>query len=136
MALTPKKTKFRKAQRRRIRGKASRGNTVQFGEFGLQMLEVGFLKTNQIESARKALAHFVKRGGKIWVRGCADKPYTARAAETRMGGGKGAPVGYYLPVRIGQIVFEIAGVSAKDAEEGFNLAAYKLPLKVRMVKRV
>lgn len=136
MALTPKKTKFRKSQRRRLRGRACRGNSVHFGEYGLQVLEIGFLKTNQIESARKALAHFVKRGGKIWVRGCADKPYTAKAAETRMGGGKGAPVGYLMPIKIGQILFEIAGVSEKDAEEGFHLAAYKLPLKVRMVKRV
>ena len=135
MALIPKKTKFRKSQRRRVRGKASRGNEVQFGEYGFQVIQSGYLKTNQIESGRKALAHFVKRGGKIWVRGCADKPYTARAAETRMGGGKGAPVGYLMPVKAGQVIFEIAGISMKDAEEGFRLVSYKLPLKGRLVKR-
>ncbi|MFC1496222.1 50S ribosomal protein L16 [Candidatus Margulisiibacteriota bacterium] len=136
MTLIPKKQKFRKSQRRRVRGKATRGNSVFFGEFGLQSLETGYLKTKQIEAGRKALAHFVKRGGKIWMRGCADKPYTERAAETRMGGGKGAPVDYLLPVRTGQIIYEIAGVSQKDAEEGFRLVMFKLPLKCRMVKRV
>jgi large subunit ribosomal protein L16 len=135
VALIPKKTKFRKSQRRRVRGKATRANQVQFGEYGFQIVQSGYLKTNQIEAGRKALAHFIKRGGKIWVRGCADKPYTARAAETRMGGGKGAPVGYLMAIRAGQIVFEIAGIKETNAAEGFRLVSHKLPLKGRMVKR-
>lgn len=135
MALTPKKQKFRKSQKLRLRGKASRGNAIHFGEFGLQIIELGYLKTNQIEAGRKALAHFMKRGGKVWVRGCADKPVTARAAETRMGGGKGAPIGYSMPVRAGQILYEVAGVGRDVAKEAFRLAAFKLPLAARMVER-
>lgn len=134
MVLQPAKTKFRKAQRGRLRGEACVGNEVQFGEFGLQATESGYIKVNQIESARKALAHFVKRGGKIWVRVLADKPFSARPAETRMGGGKGAPVWFVAPIRRGHVLFEIAGVNEKDAREGFRLAAFKLPLAVRMVK--
>jgi len=108
---------------------------VSFGDFGLQVTETGFLKTNQIESARKALTHHLKRGGKVWVRVLADRPYTARAAETRMGGGKGAPVGFRAAVRRGHIIFEIAGVSKTDAAEAFRLAAHKLPLSTRMVSK-
>jgi len=136
VALTPKKTKFRKSQRRRLRGNATRGNTVLFGEYGLMIMEIGYLKTNQVEAGRKALAHYMKRGGKVWVRGCADKPVTARAAETRMGGGKGAPVGFVLPVRRGHILYEITGLSRKNAEEAFRRAAFKLPLKARLVERL
>lgn len=134
MVLQPARTKFRKYQRGRLRGKASAGFKVHFGEFGLQAIETGFLKTGQIESARKTLTHYMKRGGKVWVRILADVPYTSRAAETRMGGGKGAPVGFKAPVKAGHILFEVAGVPEKDAQEAFKLAAYKLPLKVRMVK--
>ncbi|OGC03889.1 50S ribosomal protein L16 [candidate division WOR-1 bacterium RIFOXYA12_FULL_43_27] len=133
--MTPKKTKFRKSQRRRLRGKASRGNTLVFGEFGLQILEIGYLKTNQIEAGRKALTHCMKRGGKVWVRGCADKPVTARAAETRMGGGKGAPIGYALPVKPGHILYEVTGVTYEAAVEAFRLAAFKLPFAVRVVRK-
>lgn len=134
MVLQPARTKFRKAQRGRLKGYASTGITLNFGEFGIQAMESGYLKTNQIESARKALTHFIKRGGKIWVRVLADKPYSARPAETRMGGGKGAPVWFVAPIRCGHILFEVAGVSEKDAIEGFRLASHKLPIKVRMVK--
>ncbi len=134
MALQPARTKFRKVQRGRLRGKAGVGNRVNFGEFGLQAMESGYIKTNQIEAARKALTHFIKRGGKVWVKVLADKPYTARPAETRMGGGKGAPVGFVAGIKAGYILFEIAGVSEADAAKGFELAAFKLPLKVRMVK--
>ena len=134
MVLQPARTKFRKAQRGRLRGKAATGCTLNFGEFGLQSLETAYITTNQIESARKALTHFIKRGGKIWVRALADKPYTSRPAETRMGGGKGAPSWFVAPIRKGHILFEIAGVSEKDAEEGFRLASFKLSIKVRMVK--
>lgn len=133
MVLEPKRTKFRKMQRMRVRGCATGGVELAFGDFGLQALESGYLKTNQIESARKALTHELKRGGKVWVRVLADRPYTARAAETRMGGGKGAPVGFRAAVRAGHIIFEIAGVSRKDADEAFRLAAHKLPLLTRVV---
>lgn len=136
MALIPAKTKFRKHQRMRVRGKASRGATVNFGEYGLQVLECGHLTTNQIEAARKALTHYLKRGGKVWVRALADKIKTARAAETRMGGGKGAPIGFVAPVRRGHVVFEIAGIPLKDAKEALRLASYKLPLKTRFVEKV
>ena len=134
MVLQPARTKFRKSQRRRIRGYASAGNKLNFGEFGLQAAEIGHLKTNQIESARKALTHHLKRGGKVWVRVLADKPYSSRPAETRMGGGKGAPVGYLAGIKPGHILFEIAGVAEKEAIEAFRLASFKLPLKVKVVK--
>ncbi len=134
MVLQPAKTKFRKYQRGRIRGKASAGTSLTFGEYGVQAAELGYLKTNQIESARKALTHHLKRGGKVWVKVLTDKPYSSRPAETRMGGGKGAPVGYVAGVKPGHILFEIAGVSEKEAEEAFRLASFKLPIKVRMVK--
>lgn len=133
MALVPAKTKFRKHQRRRIRGRASRGAVVNFGEFGLQSLEPGYLTTNQIESARKALTHYLKRGGKVWLRVFADKIITARAAETRMGGGKGAPVAFVAPVKRGHIIFELAGISHEEAKEAMRLASFKLPLETRFV---
>jgi large subunit ribosomal protein L16 len=133
MVLTPKKTKFRKSQRRRVRGKASRGNRLTFGEYGLQTLKTTQLKTNQIESARKALTHYLQRGGKVWVRVLADKPFTARAAETRMGSGKGPVVGYVAPVKVGHILFEIAGVSEAEARQAMKLASYKLPVPTRFV---
>jgi large subunit ribosomal protein L16 len=133
MGLFPKKTTYRKHQKGRLRGKAERGATLGHGEFGLQSLEVGFLTVNQIESARKALTHHLKRGGKVWLRVFADSIMTARAAETRMGGGKGAPIGYRAPVKIGKILFEIAGVPLEDAKEAMRLAAFKLPLKTRFL---
>ncbi|MBU0687160.1 MAG: 50S ribosomal protein L16 [Candidatus Margulisbacteria bacterium] len=134
MALIPKKTKFRKAQRLNLKGrKASAGSTLCFGEFGLQVLEFYWLKTTQIESARKAITHCLKRGGKVWIRVCADKPYSARAAETRMGSGKGEPVGYAAVVKPGHILFEIAGVSEEVAKEAMRLAGHKLPVETRFV---
>lgn len=135
MALQPAKTKFRKAQRGRVRGFASRGNNLIYGEYGLQSLQSGYLKTNQIESARKAIMHYLKRGGKVWIRVLADKPYTSRPAETRMGGGKGAPMGFVAAVKTGHIIFEIAGVKENEAQEAMRLAAFKLPLKTRMVSQ-
>ena len=135
MVLQPGKTKFRKAQRGRVRGKAATGNSLIYGEFGLQSLESGYLKVNQVESARKAIMHYLKRGGKVWIRVLADKPYSARPAETRMGGGKGAPVYFRAAVRTGHIIFEIAGVSKEEAEEAMQLAAFKLPLMTRMVSQ-
>jgi large subunit ribosomal protein L16 len=104
-----------------------------FGEFGLQSLDCGYLTTNQVESARKALAHYFKRGGKIWLRVFADKIFTARAAETRMGGGKGAPAKFVAPVKRGHIILEVAGVTLDEAKEALRLASFKLPLTTRMV---
>ena len=133
MALFPAKTKFRKSQRRRVRGVATRGASINYGEFGMQIMECGHLTTNQIEAARKSMTHYLKRGGKVWVRAFADKIITARAAETRMGGGKGAPVGFVAPVKRGHIIFEIGGVSLLEAKEAFRLASFKLPFKIRLV---
>ncbi|MBI5078881.1 50S ribosomal protein L16 [Candidatus Saganbacteria bacterium] len=136
MALTPAKTKFRKHQRRRLRGRASRGATLNFGEYGLQALECGYLTTNQIESSRKAITHYLKRGGKVWLRVFADKIVTARAAETRMGGGKGAPVKFVAPVKRGHIILEIAGIRPEEAVEAMQLASFKLPLATRLVAKI
>jgi large subunit ribosomal protein L16 len=135
MVLFPAKTKFRKYQRRRTRGLASGGAHLSFGEFGLQSLECAHLTTNQLESARKALTHYLKRGGKVWVRVLADRIITARAAESRMGGGKGAPVGFVAAVKRGHIIFEVAGVSSPEAKEAFRLAGYKLPIATRFVEK-
>ncbi|MDD5593287.1 MAG: 50S ribosomal protein L16 [Candidatus Margulisbacteria bacterium] len=133
--MVPKKTKFRKHQRGRLRGRATGGATLMFGEYGLQSLDCGYLTTNQVEAARKSLAHFFKRGGKIWLRVFADKIETARAAETRMGGGKGAPVRFVAPVKRGHIIFEVAGVTAEEAKEALRLASFKLPLATRLVAK-
>jgi len=135
VALQPAKTKFRKDQRRRSRGCASAGTTLIFGEYGLQALELAKIKTNQIESARKTLTHYLKRGGKVWVRILADHSFTSRPAETRMGQGKGAPMGFVARVKPGHILFEIAGVKRQDAEQALRLATFKLPLKTRMVQK-
>jgi large subunit ribosomal protein L16 len=136
VVLVPAKTKFRKHQRGRVRGKATRGSTLSFGEYGLQSIECGYLTVNQIESARKTLAHYFKRGGKIWLRVFADKIFTARAAETRMGGGKGAPVKFAAPVRRGHIILEVAGVTVEEAREALRLASFKLPLATRVVEKL
>lgn len=136
MVLVPAKTKFRKHQRGRIRGRASRGATLNLGEFGLQSLESGYLTTNQVEAARKALTHYLKRGGKLWLRVFADKVITARAAETRMGGGKGAPVAFVAPVKRGHIIFELAGINREEAKVALQLASHKLPLSTRMVVKI
>lgn len=135
MVLAPAKTKFRKHQRGRVRGRATAGATLNFGEYGLQAVECGHLTVNQIEAARKILAHYFKRGGKIWLRVFADKIITARAAETRMGGGKGAPVKFVAPVRRGHIIFEVAGVTTDEAKEALRLASFKLPVSTRMVEK-
>lgn len=134
MGLQPARTKFRRVHLRYLHGRAATGTDIAFGEFGLQVAETGYLTTNQIESARKAITHYLKRGGKVWVKVCADLPYTSKPAETRMGGGKGAPAGFTAAVRPGHILFEIAGIPEVDAKKAFRLAAFKLPIKVRMVK--
>ena len=135
MALQPKTTKYRKYQRGKRRGIATKGSTVSFGEYGLQATERAWVKVNQIEAARKAITHFIKRGGKLWIRFCADKPVSARPAETRMGSGKGDPAYFVGVVKPGKILFEISGVSREDAEEAMRLAGHKLPILTRFVEK-
>lgn len=136
MGILPKKTKYRKSQRGMMKGVASTGTQVSFGEYGLQAMEECWLKTTQIEAARRALAHFIKRGGKIWIRMCADKPVSSRPAETRMGGGKGAPAFFVARVRPGHMLFELAGVDRVAAKEAMRLASSKLPIKTRFVSKI
>ena len=135
MPLMPKRTKFRKQQKGRNRGKATRGNVVNEGEFGLQATTAGWIKSNQIEAARVAMTRFVKRGGKIWIKVFPDKPVTKKPAETRMGKGKGAPEYLVAVVKPGRILFEIEGVSEEAAREAMRLAAQKLPVQAKFVKR-
>ncbi len=133
--LMPKKTKFRKAQRGRLKGKTKGGATISFGEFGLKALEPCWLTNRQIEAARIAMTRYIKRGGKIWIRVFPDKPVTKKPAETRMGKGKGAPEYWVAVVKPGRILFEIEGVSENLAREAMRLAANKLPMKARFVTR-
>lgn len=133
--LMPKRVKHRKQQRGRMRGKAFRGSRVSFGEYGLQALEPSWVTTRQIEAARVAITHFIKRGGKIWVRIFPDKPVSKKPLETRMGKGKGAPEIWVAVVKPGRILFELAGVSESIAQEAMDRAARKLPLKTKFVQR-
>jgi large subunit ribosomal protein L16 len=133
--LMPKRVKYRKVHRGRRRGIASRGNQVSFGEYGLQALEPAWLSSRQIEAARRAIVRFARRSGKLWIRVFPDHPVTARAAETRMGGGKGAVEYWAAVVRPGLILFEVAGVSESDAREAMRLAAHKLPIRTQFVRR-
>ena len=133
--LMPAKVKFRKQQRGRRRGKAQRGSHVAFGDFGLKVLQCGWITSRQIEAARVAMTRFAKRGGKIWIRVFPDKPITKKAAETRMGKGKGAPEDWVAVVRPGKILYEMEGVSAEVAREAMRLAAHKLPLRTKFVER-
>ena len=135
MPIMPKRSKYRKMQKGRVRGKALRGNTVSEGEYGLQALEAGFITSNQIESARVAMTRFIKRGGKVWIKIFPDKPITKKPAETRMGKGKGAPEYWVAVVKPGRVMFEIAGVSEDTAREALRLAAHKLPVQTKFVKR-
>jgi large subunit ribosomal protein L16 len=134
--LQPNKTKFRKQQRGRRRGIATRGHDVSFGEFGLSALEPGWITNRQIEAARIALTRYMKRGGKVWIRVFPDKPYTKKPAETRMGKGKGMPEGWVAVVKPGKILFEVAGVKIDVAQEAFRLAAHKLPIQTKFVTRM
>lgn len=131
--LSPKRTKFRKQQRGRLKGKASRGNTVVFGDYGLQALEPVWLTSRQIEATRRTITRYVRRGGKLWIRVFPDKPVTARAAESRMGAGKGAPEYWVAVVKPGHILFEITGVAEAIAEAAMKTASYKLPIKTKFV---
>ncbi len=131
----PKRVKYRKAQRGRRRGKAQSGNVIGFGDFGLQALESAWVTSAQIEAARRAITRHIRRGGKVWIRIFPDKPVSKKAAETRMGSGKGAPDHWVAVVRAGRIMFEMAGVGEKVAQEAIRLAAHKLPLKTRFILR-
>ena len=133
--LQPKRVKFRKAHKGRRRGKANTGSTVTFGDFGLQALEAAWLTARQIEAARRAITRHVRRGGNIWVCIFPDKPVTKKAAETRMGSGKGAPDHWVAVVKPGRILFEMAGVDEAVAKEAMRLAAYKLPVSTKFVAR-
>jgi large subunit ribosomal protein L16 len=134
--LSPKKTKFRKFQRGRNRGKATRNNTLVFGDFALQALACSDITDRQIEAARRAMTRYVKRGGKIWIRIFPDRSVTRLPAETRMGKGKGAPEFWVSRVKPGTMLFEMSGVEADIAKEAFRLASHKLPIKTKFVSRV
>ena len=133
--LMPKKVKYRKQQRGRMRGMAWRGSTVSFGDFGLMSLEPAWITDRQIEAARVAMTRFIKRGGKIWVRMFPDKPITKKPQETRMGKGKGAPEQWVCVVRPGRIMFEMEGVTEQEAREALKLAAAKLPIRTKFATR-
>ena len=133
--LQPKKVKHRKQQKGRMRGKAYRGGTLAFGDFGLQAQETGRLSSRQIEAARVAMTRHVKRGGKVWIRVFPDKPITKKPAETRMGKGKGNPEEWVAVVKMGRILYEMEGVPVKVAQDALRLAAHKLPISTRFVQR-
>ena len=133
--LMPKRVKYRKAQRGRMRGKATRGANVDFGDFGLKALEPAWITQRQIEAARVTLTRLMKREGRVWIRIFPDKPITKKPAETRMGKGKGAPEGWVAVVRPGKVIFEMEGVTEDVAREAMRLASHKLPLKATFVHR-
>ena len=134
--LMPKKIKYRKQQKGRMTGKALRGSTMSFGEYGLKAMQPGWITDRQIEAARIAMTRYVRRGGKIWIRIFPDKPVTKKPAETRMGKGKGAPTGWVAVVRPGTILYEMEGLPHDMAKEAMRLAANKLPLRTRFVSRL
>lgn len=133
--LLPKRVKYRRQHRGRMTGKATRGNVVNYGDYGLQALEPIWITSNQIEAARVAINRFVKRGGQVWIKIFPDKPVTSKPAETRMGSGKGSPEYWVSVVKPGRVMFEIAGVTEEEAREAMRLAAHKLPCKTRFVTR-
>ena len=133
--LMPKKVKYRKQQRGRMRGKAWRGSDLSFGEFGLKVQECGYITDRQIEASRIAMTRFIKRGGKVWIRLFPDKPITKKPAETRMGKGKGAPEQWVAVIRPGKILFEMEGVDKPTAAAAMRLAAHKLAIKTRFISR-
>ena len=134
--LMPKKVKYRKQQRGRLKGKAWRGSSLEFGDYGLKTLEAAWLTDRQIEAGRVAMTRFVKRGGKVWIRIFPDKPVTKKPAETRMGKGKGAPEYWVAPVKPGRVLYEMEGVSEELAREAMRLAAQKLPVRTKFVARI
>ncbi len=133
--LLPKRVKYRRVQRGRLKGKADRGNFVSHGEFGLMSLEPAWITSNQIEAARIAMTRYIKRGGKVWIKIFPDKPITEKPAETRMGSGKGSPEYWVAVVKPGRVMFEIAGVNEEVAREALRLAANKLPVRCKFVKK-
>lgn len=133
--LTPKRVKWRKPHRGTMSGKANKGNKVSYGEYGLQALEHSWITSRQIEAARVAMTRFIKRGGKVWIKIFPQKPITAKPAETRMGSGKGSPEYWVAVVKPGRVMFEIAGVEESAAREALRLAAHKLPIKTKIIKR-
>ena len=133
--LLPKRVKYRRMQRGRMTGKATRGNTVAYGEWGLVAEEPGWIKSNQIEAARIAMTRYTKRGGQIWIKIFPDKSVTMRAADSRMGSGKGNPEYWVAVVKPGRVMFEIAGVSEEVAREALRLASHKLPIKTKIIAR-
>ena len=133
--LLPKRVKYRREHRGRLTGKATRGNKVTYGEFGLVALEPAWITSNQIEAARIAMTRYTKRGGQVWIKIFPDKPITEKPAETRMGSGKGSPEYWVAVVKPGRVMFEIAGVSEEVAREALRLASHKLPIKTKIVMR-
>ena len=133
--LMPKRVKYRRVQRGRLKGKANKGNYIAYGEYGLQAMEPGWITSNQIEAARVAITRYMRRGGKVWVKIFPHKPITKKPAETRMGSGKGSPEYWVAVVKPGRIMFEVAGVPEDVAREALRLARHKLPIKCKFVKR-
>ena len=133
--LLPKRVKYRRVHRGRMKGKAQRGNKISYGEYGIVALEPAWIKSNQIEAARVAMTRYIKRGGKVWIKIFPDKPVTTKPAETRMGSGKGTLEYWVAVVKPGRVMFEIAGVSEEVAREALRLASHKLPIKTKFVKR-
>ncbi len=133
--LLPKRVKFRRVHRGRMKGKATRGNTITYGDFGLQALEPGWITSNQIEAARVAMTRYIKRGGQVWIKIFPDKPVTKKPAEVRMGKGKGAPEFWVAVVKPGRVMFEINGVSEEVAREAMRLAMHKLPIKCKFLAK-
>jgi len=133
--LMPKKVKYRKVQRGRMKGKAWRGSSIAFGEYALKAMDCGWITSRQIEAARIAMTRFIKRGGKVWIRLFPDKPITKKPAETRMGKGKGAPEEWVAVIRPGKILFEMEGVGQDIAQQAMRLAAHKIPMKTKFVSR-
>ena len=133
--LLPKRVKYRRVQRGRLKGKAMRGNKVTYGDFGLQALEPAWVTSNQIEAARIAMTRYIKRGGQVWIKIFPDKPITEKPAETRMGSGKGSPEYWVAVVKPGRVMFETGGVSEELAREAMRLAAHKLPVKCKFIAK-
>jgi large subunit ribosomal protein L16 len=133
--LMPKKVKYRKVQRGRMKGKAWRGSSIAFGEYALKAMECGWITSRQIEAARIAMTRFIKRGGKVWIRLFPDKPITKKPAETRMGKGKGAPEEWVAVIRPGKVLFEMEGVDQETARQAMRLAAHKIPLETKFLAR-
>lgn len=134
--LMPKRVKYRRVHRGRMKGKAQKGNTLTYGEYGLQALDPAWITANQIEAARRAMTRYIRRGGNIWIKIFPDKPVTEKPAETRMGSGKGAPSYWVSVVKPGRVLFEMSGVSEEIAREAMRLAAQKLPVKTKFIKRL